>query len=146
MTGLAMGSALVAALLIFVGAALATRGYVGLSKALDASFDSLITFSVGMGAFVLLWSAVLLGVVAAGFDVAAFRKEALFQRRGAPIPREDVDIGKSKWQKNAYSLVVESVDDSREPLREADKPEQDMRPLLLVQKTAYDSPARHEQD
>lgn len=145
-TGLTMASALVAALLVFTGAVLTTRGYVSLAKSLDASFDTLITFSVGIGAFMFLWLAVLLSVVAAGFDFAARRKEALFQRRRGPISVEVVDAGKSKWQKNAYSLVVEGADDSREPLREADKPDQDLRPLLLVQETAYDSHARYEQD
>jgi hypothetical protein len=145
-TGLTTASALVATLLVFTGAALATRGYVGLAKSLDASFDTLITFSVGIGAFMFLWSAVLLSVVAAGFDFATRRKEALFLRRRGPIPVEVVDFGNSKWQKNAYSLVVKSTNDGKEPLRKADKPDQHLRPLLLVQETAYDSPARYEQD
>ncbi len=100
-----MWDSLLATLLVTVAAALITQPFEALKDSLGPSFGNIITFSLGKGAFALLWASAVFGFLAAVFSILAWRHEKRLDRVGRGFVEININMGK-KWQADAYNTVV----------------------------------------
>src|SRR3569833_71319 len=130
---IAMTFYIVTTIVDLVGAALTTKAYLDLMRALGTAFGDVIRNTHSKRTNAVLWLTVVFGLFASMFSVLAWRKEIKYQRiRGGVL---EVGAG-HKWQTDAFDMATDHHA-AAAPRPSREMREHDEHPLL-EKSTAYE--------